>query len=184
MTAAYPIAANPEPYQILGLKLKPFCLGHCEHMERHGVAFMDSNAKEITVADLLLGVLICSKTYEDFPKFIATENLLEEGKQWLKACGVFSVKDKIALFVEYIRHASQKPMVVFEHEGKQSGSHWIQCIKIGLIELGYTPSEAMNLPLAQAFADYYRAAENAGVLRILCREEAEEIERLEAACRN
>lgn len=185
MSAAYPIAAHPEPYQILGLRLQPFCLGHCEHMERHGVVFASGEVADATLADLFLGIFICSQTYEGFSEFINQPDWKEQVTEWSKSCGKFDIAEKAELFLRYVRDGSVQPIVIFENDGKPSGAHWIQCVKIALIELGYERLDVMNMPLSQAFADYYKHAENKGVVRLASPAEAAGIaalEQQEATC--
>lgn len=173
------MAANPEPYQILGLKLKPFCLGHCEHMERHGVVFASGETADATLPDLLLGVFICSQSYEQFSRFIERPKWADEIKRWGAKCGEFDAAAKLKLFSDYMRNGSQQPVVIFEQDGKTSGAHWIQCVKISLMQAGYSETRAMNMPLSQALADFFKIAENNGVLRIASPLEAEAIRALE-----
>lgn len=181
MIADYPQASVPEPVQVLGLELKPFCLGHALHLERFGSAFGNAATAIVPeLGDLVLAVIICAHSYEGFLEFIRADDWRQQIAEWARACGPFDVAEKSRLLQAYILTASQQPAVVFESEGQPSGAHWIQSVKVTLIELGYTPGEAMNLPLAQAFHDFYKSAENAGVLKICDRETAEMIERLES----
>ena len=56
-------AAVPDGWQVLGVKLRPLSLGHLILLKRYGSAFVVGGIP--TEADLVLSVLICSRTYED-----------------------------------------------------------------------------------------------------------------------
>jgi hypothetical protein len=171
--ADYFLAAIPEPFQILGLRLNPFCLGHYFLMRRFDCAFVNEESVNATIEDLVFGVLICSMTYEEFIEFLASENFLSEVKQWGAQFRLdFSFTEKVKLFNEYLSKAFKQPSVVFEGDETNSGAHWSQTVKCALIaHCGYNESQAMNLPLSQAFHDFYKNAESNGVLRIVDDEE-------------
>lgn len=59
-------AAIPEPYRVLGLKLKPFSLGHYFILHRHGCAFVSDEPATATREDLVFAVLVCSMTAKEF----------------------------------------------------------------------------------------------------------------------
>ncbi len=163
----YPAAAIPEPFQILGLRLKPFSLGHYLLMERFQVAFVAAEARVPTIHDLILGVLICSMEYQEFLEFLSSPTFAEELQQWGVKCGLFDWTAKANLLAQYIAAGSKQPVVIYENEGAPSGAHWAQTIKLALTgNLGYTAHEALNLPLSQALNDFYKHAENLGILTI------------------
>ncbi len=173
MTAAYPAAAIPEPFQILGLRLKPFCLGHYLLMERFEVAFVSDKDAVANLDDLILGVLICSMHYEEFLDFLFASDFEEQVRTWgndVKAD--FDLNEKCRLFNDYIVKGSEQPVFFYESEGKPSGAHWAEMIKLVLTgELGYTSSEALNLPLSQAFHEFFKNAENKGIVSLARPEE-------------
>jgi hypothetical protein len=68
------VPKNREP--ILGLELRPFCLGHYFLMEKYKCAFISEVGGEVGFSDLLIGLLICSRTYEEFLEFEKLEIIL------------------------------------------------------------------------------------------------------------
>lgn len=60
MPNTYSEAAYPAPWQVLGVALKPFSLGHYIKLNRLGCAFVADETKNATLGDLLLGVAVCS----------------------------------------------------------------------------------------------------------------------------
>jgi hypothetical protein len=61
----YAEAVLPKPYTILGVKLKPFCIGHYFHMQKEGCSIVD-NLASLSMSDLLLALFVCHHSYEDF----------------------------------------------------------------------------------------------------------------------
>jgi len=60
MANTYFEAAYPAPWQVLGVPLKPFSLGHYIKLHRLGCAFVADDAMPATLKDLVLGVAVCS----------------------------------------------------------------------------------------------------------------------------
>jgi hypothetical protein len=170
-------AAIPEPVQILGLRLKPFCLGHYFLLTRFDVAFVADESREATLQDLILGVLICSMTYEGFLAFLELPDYREQVQQWGAKMGIdFELGEKVRIFNEYLAEASRQPVIVYECDTTTSGAHWALVVKATLTSAcGYTVGEAMNLPLRQAFLDFYRDAERNGVISIADEELARQL---------
>jgi len=198
MGAAYFKAAIPEPYRILGLKLKPFSLGHYFILRRFECSFVDDEKATATLEDLIFAVSVCSMSYKDFLEFIERKYypwwsvLLSwvwpwhrpkprfvwprEARKWGKQAGLFDFKSKVALFMQYLNEATEQPQYWVEEEGKPSGAHWAQALYDSLIgQVGYTQEQALNNPLAQCLSDFYRHAESVGSVRLMTDQEVEVI---------
>ena len=76
-------AAVPDGWQILGVRLKPLSLGHLILLHRYESAFVVGGIP--TEADLVLSVLICSRTYEDAIDLVESGQVRKEGKKLDKA---------------------------------------------------------------------------------------------------
>jgi len=63
-------AAIPEPYRVLGLKLRPFSLGHYVTLHRHGSAFVSDRETNASREDLIFAAIVCSMTFEEFNEWI------------------------------------------------------------------------------------------------------------------
>lgn len=182
--ASYSQAAYPEPYTILGIRLKPLSLQHYHLMARHSVAFVSDGPSEATFADLLLGVIICSKHWEEgeFEHYVESGECQSESSAWGEKfpLGSFDEKEKIKLFADYISEGSRIPKYWEENTGKTSGAHWSQSVLLTLTgQLGYTRKEALHCPLSQALADYFKHAENQGLIRLMTDDEIAMIEAAE-----
>lgn len=182
MSPAYHDRLIPEPFRILGLKLKPFSLGHYFWLRRFDCAFVADGASHATREDLIFGVLACSMGFEEFGVFIERKDFLEQVNAWGKQTGIFDLKEKVALFESYLAAATKQPAYWIEDDDDGSaGGHWSQAMLLTLTgDLNYSRSEALNMPLAQAFADFYKHAESLGFVRLMSPEEEAAIEEAEA----
>lgn len=177
-TADYFTAALPEPWQILGLRLRPFSLGHYKLLRRFDCAFVSETEAGATREDLVLGVLICSMKPSEFLSFMESETFLDELKTWGEKCGVFDIGEKAKLFKDYVDSHSVAPKY-WEKEtgGSRSGAHWAQALEVTLrSSLGWTADEIDTQPLSKAFADYFKWAENQGSVQLMTAEEIAFIE--------
>jgi len=200
MSAAYFKAAIPEPFQILGLKLKPLSLGRYRLMRRFDVAFVLEESVMAKVGDLILGVLICSMRCDEFLAFLESPNFRHDIAKWMaKASPLaklgclpwigkwfarrngFDVIEKILLFRRYIEAHSEVPKYWDSDEsGNESGAHWSHGMEIVLRgELGWTQEEIEEQPLSKAIADYFKWCENKGFLRLMTPWELEMIVNME-----
>lgn len=187
--AAYEVAAFPEPYTILGVKLKPFSLGHFQILRRLKSPFVDDETKTASSGDLILGVIICSRTYADAEALILDLEQLETLAQAMASeTGEASIDasdsrdsdewviKKIQLFNEYITKGSAMPGY-FENpiDGgvpMNMRQHWSQNVYLSLIsDCGYTREEAMNAPLSKAFFDHLAFLEKQGAIQIMSQQE-------------
>lgn len=188
---SYVRASVPDVYRVLGLQLKPFCLGHLFLMHRFDCAFASEEGTDAGISDFLLGLAICSRSYEEFIEFIRDEKAFEAwtsswGKQVSKAIRRdkrFDVIEKMGLFQNYMKDSIRIPKY-FEgdnsSETQVSGAHWTQSVLLVLTsELGFTQSEALNMPLSKALADYFKWAEKNGLVTLMSDDELEIVEELE-----
>jgi hypothetical protein len=175
----YAHAVLPDPYRILGLKLRPFSLGHYLLLQRFGCELLQSPEVLATQArtaaderaDLILGVLICSMRHAEFLAFVEQKDFLREVHRWGRRVGVFDVAEKTALFRGYLYSSLREPDYLPLQPGDDSGD-WAQNLKLTLTtRMHYTEAEALELPLSQALADYYKLAESEGLVRLISPEE-------------
>ena len=183
----YVKALIPNTYTIFGVKLKPFSLGHYFLMKRFECKFAEEDSN-ITGGfdDILLAIAICSRNYEQFLEWIDSK---EEFDSWCTEWGMqmhkalkknsINVLEHIDQFRLYMRDSIMIPKVWNNKDSEaetRSGSHWSQNIYTVLVsKLGYSQTEALNIPLSQAFYDFYKYLENEGVVTFMEEWELEEI---------
>ena len=135
--ASYFDASYPEPWQLLGITLRPFSLGHYLKLQRLDCAFVSEKSETATLGDLLLGVLVCSlpsdpdATKDPFWVWLNRQGtgLRWRARAWVarrlgkepltpaeldvlklgKQIGLFDLGDKARLFADYIKAHSDAP---------------------------------------------------------------------------
>jgi hypothetical protein len=172
--------------QILGLRLRPLALGHVILLKGYDCAFTADEARQATIEDLILGLVVCSQTVEDatalldglddpVPWYSRLNRSQKELRRWgrtvrraIKRDKAFSVFERFSMFQRYIEEGSKLPRFwVLKEETGPVTAPWYQNVKLSLMsQLGYTESQALNIPLRVAFQDYFRHAESCGTLRL------------------
>ena len=169
-------AAVPEPYRIFGLRLLPLSLGRYRLLKRFDCGFVADEERSASMDDLLVGALICSMRVKEFLEFLESENREGDVKLWderirreMAADPYFNLLAKIGLFRAYIEESCNVPKYWDETSDTNiSGAHWSHSIEVGLrSELGYTEEEINEGPLAKALLDYFKHAENQGLIRLM-----------------
>lgn len=190
-------AAWPEPWQILGIALHPFSLGHYIKLKQFGNVFVSEKSEVPTIGDLLLGVCVCSmKSHPDpaedefwqwwnrpaestvLSRFFRKQPLRPAERDliaWGRSARQFDFDEKAKQFAAYITQHSETPRYwIFEEkqDGGKSGAHWVHAVIHGLVaECGYSQLEAYNVPVAKALQDYIKACEAQGGVRLMTDEE-------------
>ena len=162
-------AILPEPFTVLGQKLKPLTLGHCFWLERLECKTVES------INDLICAVLICSSDWDKFDRSISGLLFPVKMRTWQWRLSWRWRKDKsgpfkaINLFNEYIAEACEPPDVFQKDSGSGSiGTPWLYHLKTVLqAKLGYSRDEAMALSMREAILDYYSQAEINGSIELV-----------------
>ena len=161
-------------------------------MHRFECAFASENIQkkdmEAVVVDLLLAVAICARTYDEFLDFIANGDEFNKWvKEWsgrinksIKSDQHFNFLHEMMLFEKYMQSSVVVPHFFQEDskgESKVSGAHWTQSVlQILTAELGYTHSEAINMPISKALADYFKFLERNGHITLMTDDQLEALE--------
>lgn len=87
----------PEPFQILGLKLRSLSIGRYRRMARHGVAFVSEEKTKAGIGDLLLGCIICSMPCKEFDEFVVSPNFTKDISRWQKRISPLSPIGRIPI---------------------------------------------------------------------------------------
>ena len=178
-------ASLPEPVRILGLRLLPLSLGRYRLLQRFECSFVSDQPVSATIdaliADLFIGIVICSMPVKDFCAWLDTPEAQRETEAWGKRiraeCKVdgFNILEKFGLFKYYLESGIEIPAYQEEtSDGRQSGSHWSHAVEVALRQqLGWTQEEVNETPMAKALADYFRWAESEGLITLLAPEQVE-----------
>lgn len=187
MNKAFYLAAIPEPVTLLGLKLRPFSLGHNLLLHRIESGFVCGGS--IGFDDLAASVFICAQTYQsalnsfqdsDRPAFMRTWHRKLTGDVWwrrllrLKITAV-DLRIKSAEFVKYLEAGSKMPY--YEAPADKVGESQIETIHavwLSLIsETNLTNDEILNRPWGQCLYDYIGLKAMNGELKIMSDDKAE-----------
>jgi hypothetical protein len=187
-------AAIPEPFQILGLRLKPMSLGRYRILRRVDCAFVAEESRVVSFGDLILGVCLCSMTCAAAAAWLDSKHCLRDIRRWSRrispapwlrrlpwigrwweARTSFNPLEKIKLFQRYISEASALPEYWDESDGRASGaSHWSESMEVGLrSQLGWSKEEVEEQPLQKAIRDFFQLLEGSGAIRMLADGELE-----------
>jgi hypothetical protein len=221
---AYVNATLPPKYTIWGLELKDLCLGHYLLMRKYGSNYANDEITNVDIIDLLIGLIICSKTYEqgidffnqepipffsfrNFKSFLSYVSFVKMGKckyipkingtaygvskrnggafyeisKYGRFVVTLSNNNKInlpqsfSLFSKYLEDGRKMPFYwTTRDDEKASGSHWsLSLFNVLVGKLGYSSSDALNIPLSKAFYEYAKYAESEGAIELFENEEEE-----------
>lgn len=181
----YASVISPEPWQILGVQLKPLSLHHCLLMQRFNVAFVSHKEQPVTEADVVTGILICSRHWEDgeFEQWAHTKKARIHIAKWGAKVGQSNLLEKANLFKQYVDEHSEEPAFwqTSQVGGRSTGANWIQCVLLVLTgQCNYSRQEALRAPLPQALSDYFRYAETQGAVQLATEIEAQQMKAMEA----
>lgn len=170
--ADYYECAVPTRYRVLGLRLKPFCLGHRLNLIRLQSPFVFGEQSIATNRDLLLALMICACSFEEGQEFLSSPSAIKrEIRRWDKMVGrrwwIFARKVDWAeakrLFLEILREASLQPKVWRRTETAEGslvevGAPEELALRVSLLGK-MTQSEIMNAYLPSVWFDYYALRE-------------------------
>lgn len=190
-------AVAPARWTILGLRLRPFSIGHLILLHRINSPFV-CEGERLDYHALASAVFICSRTYEDALEGIDDPDLPRAMRKWAKkVTGArwwrrgksVNLIEKWAEFERYMREGDWTP--VFQRDEQRTrkvGLPFVQSVRVKLMDrfrLGDT--EVMNRGWALCKADFFTLLDADGVLTIWddaaqqelarLREQAAEVER-------
>lgn len=94
---------KPKRYVILGIVLRPFCIGHYLHLAEQNSVFIQENERRITFEDLkkerfwielLLALTVCRHTYEEFDEIMSNKDLLDAEIRTVNAIAIQYVQEQ------------------------------------------------------------------------------------------
>lgn len=180
-------------YKVHGYRLKSLCLGHVLLLERLGSPFADPTMiHQIKPGrgDLILGLLICSRTYAKAKrlsesKWILIRLLIEGWWSTIRWPGITHLLP-IADFKAYLSNAWAGPIVWPESKsGKPAGAPFFGQLKVILCtDFGKSEQEAMETKIKEVIWDAAIHAERTGALRIFGKSDSDQVEIAKHAAAN
>lgn len=185
MSAEFYTAAIPEPVAILGVRLRPFSLGHVLLLNRFGNAF-GAGGTSPAIEDLIQAIVICSQRYADalaemdnpkLPEIVAAwqRKLAPRNRLGFRVAGLgFSPAVEILRFAEYVRAGSSFPLFTVKesHQGEAMGVPMVQSVKVLLqSKMGFSEAEVLDRPWGLCLWDYFTLNAMEGHCKIMDRDE-------------
>lgn len=182
-------AAIPEPYTILGLRLRPLSLGHMILLHRIDSPLVKGG--NIIIGDMAVAALICSRTYEDGIAALDDPSLPSKLIKWgyklthphriaFWKYEPIDLKAISTLFTDYIEYHTKVPCYLTKNDDATSiGAPQEQLVKINLLmKLHLTESEIMNRSWRLCLWDLLTLKAIEGQLEFMDEDEIEQAQRL------
>lgn len=180
--SAYYRSAIPEPRTVLGLPLRPFCLGHLIILTRFESPILLDPATAIS-SDLLFAVFVCSRSYEDCLEALSSGEVFAWVADWSRQLTRPTFLQKIGLrpassidwaakfksFAEYVAEASKHPTFSVEDNGRiRSLAQPLPAIvrTTLLAKTSLSDKEILNRPWGLALTEYLTIRAMEGVIQL------------------
>ena len=181
--AVYEEAIAPDCCFVIGLALRPLCLGHLAILQKIRSPYSLGKESEASNSDLILAACICSKSWEEARDSISSPSAGLEIRRWRRAATrrwlffrrpIDWIKEHLA-FQSYLYSGMLIPKFWAQQDntGTRYGAPTELSLKLALIKLGYSESEAMNMYLPYAWFNLLAARELEGGKQILYSQEDE-----------
>lgn len=170
-------AVAPDRWQILGLKLIPFSLGHLVLLHRFDSAFIGGDPDPNPFTDLALAVFICSRTYEQALDDLNDPTLSREMHRWARKCTgktwwrkgkPIDLALKWSLFEQYLAEGDWTPVYQTDSNRTRTvGLPFVQSVRVKLqSSFGMSDREIFNRPWSLCKADYFTLCDMQGIITI------------------
>jgi len=149
--ADYLRALFPDRYCVAGVWLKHYCIGHVLLLEKINSPFVNSGT-EPKLGDLRIALAICKRDYTS-----AVSWLQRSSSRWgmpIRFCTPQRFVKGVAQFADYVNKSFTHPVCWQGASGRKMGMPFFQSVKLTLLMLGKTETEALSCPLSLALWDY------------------------------
>ena len=178
-------AAMPEPHTVLGLRLLPLSIGRYRLLKRFNSPFVSEDDVEMSlnsiVGELVFALIVCGLRCDEFENLIDTGKIEKECRRFnknfvrlVKKTKGFNLFEHVEKFKSYISESTDLPWVVVQNSepSGESASHWSHGIEVTLrSEVGWTPEEIEEKPLAKGLCDYFKHLEMHGSVTLVSHED-------------
>jgi hypothetical protein len=192
-------ALIPEPAWCLGVRLRPFSIGHLVLLRRvkspfvgcqieGDAAYRQRQWKRIhddfgldPLGCLILAVILCADTFAAGVEYLGSRSDRADAdqetlKEWGTKCAKLDLNEELAAFLAY-KSAADKMPEFFHSSGNQAqaiGAPFWMVIYLTLHkDTNLTDAEIWNQPLGKTYCDYIALREQEQVLRLKTEEDAE-----------
>lgn len=171
MDAEFYRAALPEPFTILGVRLRPFSLGHAILFTRFDVQFLQDDARPLE-SDFILGLILCACRYEQAVEVFEDPDFDKTVRKWRRKTKGVDLDKAISLFYDYLNvHIGFLPFFC-RPDGISATieAPFEQVVRVTLMsKMHRTETDVMNMPYGLAVWDYVTLKAIEGNITILDR---------------
>lgn len=170
----------PQPFRILGKRLKPLSVGHLILLEYIESPFISGSP--VSTGDLVNAIFICSRSFEETMEAWQDKGTSHKITEWGKRVGPFDLEEKCKLFQEYVGYYHRWPESDSKHEGngKLGSPEYAVILDVLQSDLNYSESDAINMPYNKAAWKCSAHLERLGIIEIEPEDSNTEAELLEA----
>lgn len=155
----------PDTHEVLGIKLRPFSLGHYILLEKNNCALLLGGPA--TVIDFAIAVVVCSNTFEEFLEAQRNGEVQKHTKRLAKVCNQIDLEKESRFVANYIEEGLLGPSYWFKEKGKGLSTPLPQIIRCQLHKnTNLTESQIMNRPFAMNLWDIVTLGEMDGNLSL------------------
>lgn len=176
----YNSAILPQQFNVCGIDLRPFCLGHLLLLERIQSPLLNTEQINLNLGDglhsFLMALSICALKYEDGIKLLTDDEYAKEAIDVIKTTiskememdkdwNIFYKLDK---FKQYMSYFFEMPIYSVEQKDDKppTGMDWKVGIWQTFKKMGYSESEILNMNMRRLFYEWCSHAENEGVIKV------------------
>lgn len=152
----------------MGVRLRPFSLGHFIVLQRVRSPFVSDEDLKVTVADLIFAVWACSRSWEK--ALSSFDERFDARLKWLRLRSFFMTPQEIAermlMFRRYVNDAFSvdKPLMSDSKTRHCTTPMTMMLVQTLTREYGLSRSEALDTPVGQAIMEHYAIMESAGAV--------------------
>ncbi len=170
------------PPECLGLRLRPFCLGHVDTLTALDHPCVVGSAGDLGMGDTAVAAWVCSQSYETGVRLYqsgrASKELRALGLKWGGRPEKF--KEQRDVLLDYFEAYLMAPPRWNPDGDVQPVIPWHLSVFAALQrDLKYTPSEVWNMPLPRALELFAAVASNRGDDSLVSIREQEILDRVE-----
>lgn len=165
--------------RVLGVSLLPLSLGHVWALLAFENGFAVSG-KRPELADLVMGVSICSRTFEDCLDLINHPDLhIADVSTWARQTSRQNLRRQTSAFIRYLNDNCKTPERWKKSGEAQSQARvpWPIKVAVGIMPM-VGEFRAWNMPITMAMSYWFAAQENSGDNSIVSDEEMVFVEKV------
>lgn len=141
-------AVISKPFRVMGMALKPFSVGHVLLLEY--INSPVARGADMSIEDLANAIMICSMTFEQNIESWKSKGLRYSKRIWGERVGMPDMEKVTECYKEYLDYYMRWPNIDNDDCHGKAGSPGPALMIDVLMDIGYSESEALNMPYNRA----------------------------------